>query len=73
MASELTCVCGVVVSSAGELDAFGLCIECAAREPGQACDCPECEAARERLYVEGTLVRLDVRRAARRRNRSLAA
>lgn len=62
MASELTCVCGVVVSSREELDVLGLCFDCSALEPGQACDCPECEAARERLYVEGSVVRLRPRR-----------
>jgi hypothetical protein len=63
MASEMTCVCGVVVSSREELDAFGLCFDCSALEPGQACDCPECEAARERVYVEATVLRLRPRGA----------
>ena len=55
MAEELiSCVCGVVVLSTGELDAIGLCFDCAALEPGQGCDCPECEAARERLFVAQT-------------------
>jgi hypothetical protein len=46
-----TCVCGVIVISNEELDAIGLCFECAALEPDAGCDCPECEAARERLYA----------------------
>ena len=62
MATELTCVCGVVVSSREELDLAGLCFGCSASEPGQACDCPECEAARERLFVEATVIRFDRRR-----------
>ena len=62
MATELTCVCGVVVSSREELDVYGLCFECAAREPGQACDCPECEGARERIHVEAVVVELSSRR-----------
>jgi hypothetical protein len=63
MATELTCVCGVVVTSREELDAFGLCFDCSAREPGQACDCPECEAARERVHVAAAVVRLRPRGA----------
>ncbi len=62
MATELTCVCGVVVSSREELDVDGLCFDCSAREPGQACDCPGCEEARERIYVEAAVVRLRPRR-----------
>jgi hypothetical protein len=71
-----TCICGVVVASADELDAFGLCFDCAALEPGQACDCPECTEARERLYVEVVAVveQLDSRRrTVRRRALSRAA
>jgi hypothetical protein len=46
-----TCGCGVVVLSTEELDLIGLCFDCAATLPDQACDCPECVAARERLLV----------------------
>jgi hypothetical protein len=60
------CVCGVVVGSAEELDAAGLCCDCAALEPDNGCDCPECREARERIYVGAVVTRLDTRRRAPR-------
>jgi hypothetical protein len=47
----ITCACGVILLSTEELAEYAICFDCAAVEPGQGCDCPECLEARELLFA----------------------
>ena len=46
-----TCACGAILIFGDEHAELALCFDCIAVEPGQACDCIDCVAARELLFV----------------------
>jgi hypothetical protein len=47
----IVCACGALLIVGDEHAELALCFDCAAVEPGQACDCADCVAARELLFA----------------------